>query len=1532
MINSTNDSSSFSDILSSQFSLTQNQDPDQPDLWTINVDQSISSFEERSKLLDLQCIDFLGPADAMKRLFSYSYSDTCSTFAIHRIGGTLMLDGIVNEDVFVEEMTNNVEQQSTKSSPSSPNKSSNLDKNINTIKGLMFDSLSPTKLALTRSSNKLLITSNTNSSSQISTISSNNLSFLQIKESSLRSVIKERTDHRSPSISPTKSGNAENLSMIPVNITGSPYLPPPRYFMPAAPAPSKSVQSWDLHDLRLAIESDLTVYRLPDNRNITLRPLDTTQAASDANFLDYYLDNVLSNVPELALALHAKGFIRGVRICLTRDIPYLNSSDVTTSTIGPIHFYSSQASKNHQFYHQNIYDAIPSSDASNISNDFDVPLFDPKVIDFDASTIMRFLKENCCRDESTYLLYRSNNDETPGFHLYDLSLASSQKQRQFKWMLAMLSYRFGVKLGNHIKSTSCTHFTKVQMRIRQMRLYSTCNQLLLEIREMGGDHKGHATIRASVLEQMADTHLLRIEEHLVSNNSSENRSNKSKTHLEDDFDRGGELSESISLLNQAADCLVELINVECDFEKLEIEKMFKNLFLFYISSNPKDSNEADTFLPKSKKSRKKKKNSKVGSENVDESIVTNVNNSYINEGSITAKNLMVAEDLQEDDTTNNHTGSDANEAFVSVDIIETLSLQLAGVLHKLTQATVILVLDNIKAAKLLVAINTLAELINPLLSWARVRKFLRSQYHTIKLGKDHENNDAATDSYDSNIEQREIWGADMTILQSLPLLWNVLGEINREVFKQTAGVSINNPLVQKSLAVLILSFRELSKSLDFTNIDELLIIDNRHDKKTSLTSHNMSINSWYNLYYSEASKDSSFLFGANNFKTDNNNNNNNNSKRNDSNHIDFEKSFRVLSYMVKKEEPNMCCRVINEVMIILHQIISPVILLSNRAPIDHAGDITYSLNKQAPSAFIGITYNYSQNKSFKLLIERLFENNNNSSNNIDNLRNYTDPEVREGVRRLADSCNAIGQHLLQLVRQAYSHYNNMSNNDQNNNTKQSLLSTATNSWSALLLAEQLLLCSFLLFETSDDILNSCTICCNISSLLRIKAAWLLISNKTLSITDVSTTYNKWKHEQELSDNNDYEGDLSLLESSTAALNDALYFSTKAISLLEKIDNIPTNYISNSNSTTNNNHDNSNDNNISNDINKSSTPQASRSNIIFENIRRSTYTMIANETAHAYLALAMHRKRRFFPKENMHMNESANSKNMIIDGESMMAALEERATEVEFDLEQALKYFREVNNERQIAAVHFQLGSFYSQLWPLSTVSSNECVEKNVDRLSRALDNYREAHRYYSKCDVSPTLVMILLDMFDLHFSSNNEAVIELLTGSFQSLLECRFAFTPLVISRYGVHHLDKLALEVMKRTSKLLMNVLKENKRKSFEKVSTNMNEMNESDGSNSVSGIYKSLVYEISQLDENMKLRQSENSLNSTDNNHNVIGDKAWSVITSNRSFDVRLFGLANKRRTASRVIHDVLLLEEFSSSGGEGSSWRTKISKKLK
>ena len=184
--------------------------------------------------------------------------------------------------------------------------------------------------------------------------------------------------------------------------------------------------------MKLAVGTDLTLFQAPSNPNlnpdnsnndkrriITLNTMDTTQPFELSTCLDLYLDNVMANVPELALALHSRGFVRGLRLCQTQEIPYLSSTTLIDSLMDGT--LAAPVFKDSQMYPNGTSTCLP-------------PLFDPKVIDMDATAIMRFLKTSCCKEDGTYILTKSSTGQA--LQLFDLGLASEKKQKRFKWMLA----------------------------------------------------------------------------------------------------------------------------------------------------------------------------------------------------------------------------------------------------------------------------------------------------------------------------------------------------------------------------------------------------------------------------------------------------------------------------------------------------------------------------------------------------------------------------------------------------------------------------------------------------------------------------------------------------------------------------------------------------------------------------------------------------------------------------------------------------------------------------------------------------------------------------------------------------------------------------------------------------------------------------------------------------------------------------------------------------------------------------------------
>lgn len=196
--------------------------------------------------------------------------------------------------------------------------------------------------------------------------------------------------------------------------------------------------------------------------------------------LDAYLDNIMANVPSLALCLQEKGLLRSVKLMQTDDIP---SRMLHPSTLDL----------------KNPFDSVAEAEATD-------ELFSPKMMEANASALLRFLKANCTRNNSTYLLQRDPGDGPNNIQLYDISSISAQRQRKWIWWLATMSYRFALRL-RHLEWTiqDLSTMKKRAFRDRQRSLYQTTLDLLQDLFDMEGN--AHESMVASVHEHMADTFL-----------------------------------------------------------------------------------------------------------------------------------------------------------------------------------------------------------------------------------------------------------------------------------------------------------------------------------------------------------------------------------------------------------------------------------------------------------------------------------------------------------------------------------------------------------------------------------------------------------------------------------------------------------------------------------------------------------------------------------------------------------------------------------------------------------------------------------------------------------------------------------------------------------------------------------------------------------------------------------------------------------------------------------------------------------------
>lgn len=195
--------------------------------------------------------------------------------------------------------------------------------------------------------------------------------------------------------------NNQYLNKAPLPLSG-PLLPNPS---PNAEVPGSSSYEhtynrnvvWTFEDIEMLLGTDMPIFGGGTHPCISLRLNDMSKPISVLTGIDYWLDNLMSNVPEVVMCYHLNGIVQKYELIKTEDLPRLENSK-----------------------------------------------FSPRLIRDVAQSILSFLKSNTTKAGHTYWLFKGKDEDV--VKLYDLtSLCSDQMidndQNPFTVPVAMLLYK-----------------------------------------------------------------------------------------------------------------------------------------------------------------------------------------------------------------------------------------------------------------------------------------------------------------------------------------------------------------------------------------------------------------------------------------------------------------------------------------------------------------------------------------------------------------------------------------------------------------------------------------------------------------------------------------------------------------------------------------------------------------------------------------------------------------------------------------------------------------------------------------------------------------------------------------------------------------------------------------------------------------------------------------------------------------------------------------------------------------------------------
>ena len=190
---------------------------------------------------------------------------------------------------------------------------------------------------------------------------------------------------------------------------------------------------WTFEDLQMLLGTNMPIFGAGEYPAVSLRLLDYNKPINILTGIDYWLDNLICNVPEVVMCFHVNGIVQKYEVIKTEEIPKITA-----------------------------------------------PKFRPQVVKDIAQNILSFLKSKCTKEGHTYWLFRGSNDDV--VKLYDLTslcnkqghdeLRENEAQNPFIISVATLLYKMAVNLMKQQRSSLTEQSSTIK------KLLQNCVKLL----------------------------------------------------------------------------------------------------------------------------------------------------------------------------------------------------------------------------------------------------------------------------------------------------------------------------------------------------------------------------------------------------------------------------------------------------------------------------------------------------------------------------------------------------------------------------------------------------------------------------------------------------------------------------------------------------------------------------------------------------------------------------------------------------------------------------------------------------------------------------------------------------------------------------------------------------------------------------------------------------------------------------------------------------------------------------------------------